>query len=87
MNEIAFLIFLRDKLNVEIAQQGGPNDRLVEMISLITARIERLSQFPTIDVGTVNRLMGLLSNEILSYPANAPESIALEKLMDIYSNL
>lgn len=43
MNEITFLIFLRDKLNVEIAQQGSPNDRLIEMVVLITGRIETLA--------------------------------------------
>jgi len=47
MSEIAFLIFIRDKLNVELAQGATPNDRIVECIALITGRLASLyAQLP-----------------------------------------
>lgn len=48
MCEIAFLVFIRDKLNVELAEGATPNDRIVECIALITGRIESLyTQLPS----------------------------------------
>lgn len=43
MNEITFLIFLRDKLDVAIVQSGSPDERLLEMMADITSRINFLS--------------------------------------------